>query len=69
MIDLTSRPRRHGVRVRGRRQLAFVVADALLAHARDRGLALGRFELARDGARRQERRGTPKRAGLGAARE
>jgi SHS2 domain-containing protein len=47
-------------------ELAFVTwLNALLAHARDRGLALGRFELARAGARwRGSAGGEPWRAGL-----
>ena len=47
-------------------ELALVTwLNALLAHARDRGLALGRFELAREGARwRGRAAGEPWRAGL-----
>jgi SHS2 domain-containing protein len=47
-------------------ELAFVMwLNALLAHARDRGLALGRFELVREGARWRGRAGgEPWRAGL-----
>jgi len=47
-------------------ELAFVTwLNALLAHARDRGLALGRFELVRAGARwRGSAGGEPWRAGL-----
>jgi SHS2 domain-containing protein len=47
-------------------ELALVTwLNALLAHARDRGLALGRFELVREGARwRGRAAGEPWRAGL-----
>jgi SHS2 domain-containing protein len=47
-------------------ELALVTwLNALLAHARDRGLALGRFELVREGARwRGRATGEPWRAGL-----
>jgi SHS2 domain-containing protein len=47
-------------------ELALVTwLNALLAHARDRGLALGRFELVREGARwRGRAAGEPWRVGL-----
>jgi SHS2 domain-containing protein len=47
-------------------ELALVTwLNALLAHARDRGLALGRFELAHEGARwRGRATGEPWRAGF-----
>ncbi|HSD42138.1 MAG TPA: archease [Burkholderiales bacterium] len=47
-------------------ELALVTwLNALLAHARDRGLALGRFELVREGARwRGRAAGEPWRAGF-----